>query len=200
MKKYLYILLGLLFTFSTQAQVVEKIKSNLRPDHSKVHFAGEIGFLSASYGKKIWNKENLEFDAFIGFAPRNVAGDDITTLAVKGTYFPYNLKLSENGYTVEPIGVGLNLYHAFGNNLNKYRDTGLYKKGYYWWTIGLRIAPFITGRINKEFESKHFKRIGLYYELGTNDLYFFSWFDNRETFPVHKIFNFSIGMVVFFNE
>ncbi len=184
----------LLFIVSIAFGQQDHWTKKLLPDHHKIQYAGEIGLFSASYGHSFFEKENLELDLYLGFLPKSVGGDDITTIALKTSFFPLKLNPRGTSLLIEPIGFGVNLYHSFGENLNKYRDTDKYPENYYWWTIRTRIAPFITGRFGHAIKEGNFKSLHLYYELGTNDLYFFSWYENRESFPLHKIINFSLGI------
>ncbi len=188
------LLYGCIFLIQISLAQSYKLKKWIVPDHYKIHFAGEIGFLSASVGKDFLDQDQLELDLFLGFLPKEIGGDDITTVALKTAYFPFQIKLDNTPLTLEPFGIGLNFYHSFGRNLNKYRDPDLYPPNYYWWIIGTRISPYISGRLGKTMNGEKLKSIQLYYEIGATDLYIFSWYENQESFPLYKIFNFSFGL------
>ncbi len=170
------------------------LKKWLKPDHYKVHFAGEIGLLSLGAGKEFFKKDQLEITAFIGFLPKNIGGDDITTISLKTAYWPVKIPLRNNSFFIEPIGIGINLYHAFGENLNKFRDPDLYPPEYYWWTIKYRIAPYLSGRISQKLDRPSLSILQYYYEFGTNDLYLYSWYNNRDKIKPYDIINFSFGI------
>ena len=93
------------------------------------------------------------------------------------------------------MSIGFNAYHAFAKVLNEQKDRDLYPRGYYWWTIGTRFGPFFGSRLTKEFQPKSFmKTLTFYYEIGTNDLFLFSWGVNTSTVPFYKIWNTSFGL------
>lgn len=191
-----YLLLPFCWLCITQSCLAQQsnFKKWVVPDHYKLHFAGEIGLFSVSVGKDFFKNENVEFDLFLGYLPEEVGGDNITTVALKTAYFPFKYTIPNTEYFIEPFGIGLNFYHALGDNLNKYRDTSIYPPEYYWWPIGIRIAPYISSRIGKHIHKSNLSSIQFYYELGANDLYIFSWYKNRRTFPLYRIFNLSFGL------
>ena len=165
------------------------------PDHVKLHFAGEIGFLSPGAGYELFKKKNGELDVFGGFLPEAIGGDNIVSIAGKFHYMPWKKEVLKNKYLLEPISLGVLVYHSFGEDLNKAKDDNLYPNGYYWWTVGTRFGPFFGSRITQEFkEPSFFKALTFYVEFGTNDLYFFSWKNNRSSIPLYQIWNSSIGL------
>ena len=164
------------------------------PDYTKLHYAGEIGFISIGAGKEFFRKKNGEADIFVGYLPEGIGGDNIVTIAFKFHYLPWKKKIFSNKYELEPLTVGAIGYHALGEDLNRLSDKKLYPDGYYWWTVGFRFGPFIGSRISTDFEHGPFKNLWLYYELGTNDLFIYSWGANRTLIPLRSIFNFSFGL------
>ena len=188
----------LLFGFISANSQSDSI-SDSRPwyiiDHAKVQFAGEIGFISLGLGYSIFKKKNGELDLFLGYLPESIGGDNIVTIAGKFHYFPWKKDVFKNKYKLEPLTLGVNVYHAFTKILNAQKNQDLYPAGYYWWTIGTRFGPFFGSRITKEFNQKSFIRsLTFYYEIGTNDLYIYSWGVNRNSVPLHKVWNTSLGL------
>ncbi len=164
------------------------------PDYTKLHYAGEIGFISVGVGKEFFKKKNGELDIFLGYLPESIGGDNIVTAAFKFHYFPWKKEIFKQRYELEPLTLGAIGYHALGEHLNRLSNKDLYPDGYYWWTTGFRFGPIIGSRISKEFENGKLEKLWLYYELGTNDLFIYSWGQNRTLVPLRSIFNFSFGL------
>jgi hypothetical protein len=201
MKAPLVLLVVFFFISSVYAQEADttSMKKWHHPDHVKLHFAGEIGFLSPGVGIELFNKKQGELDLFGGFVPEGIGGDNLVTIALKFNYFPWKKAILKKAIQIEPLTLGLNIYHTFGEDINKFRDPDLYPKGYYWWTISTRYGPFFGGRLSKHYGPETFlKTITLYYELGTNDLFIYSWAGNRSTIPFYRIWNSSIGLKAVF--
>jgi hypothetical protein len=199
MIRYSILLLGLLLLFiqpavaQTDSLPVER--KWYVPDHYKLHFAGEIGFLSPGAGYELFPKRNGELDVFGGFLPEFIGGDNVVTIATKFHYMPWKKKINRGRNDLEPLTLGAIVYHAFGEDLNKARDKDLYPQGYYWWTIGTRFGPFVGSRITRAYkDGAALKSITLYVEFGTNDLFLYSWAKNRTTIPLYKIWNSSVGL------
>ncbi|MEN7548307.1 hypothetical protein AAG747_10340 [Rapidithrix thailandica] len=193
-----------LFASNSFAQEEEKEETGPKkrkwfvPDHSKIHFAGGYGFLSVSAGKKILRKKRIELDITIGYLPKAIGGDDILTGGIKAQYIPWRIDWKNKPLQIEPLAVGLSIFQAWGTRFNRLNDRNLYSKGYYWWTSNRRFAPFIGQRIQRTYKNSSIKSIGVYYEIGTYDLYIYSWLPNQKTFPFHKLFNFSGGVQLSF--
>ena len=198
----LTVLLAILSLHHTvQGQVTDSTttKKWYQPDHAKLHFAGEIGFLSPGVGIELFRKKNGELDLFGGFVPEGIGGDNLVTMAVKFHYLPWKKGLFNKKYQLEPLTLGANLYHTFGEDINKFRDRDLYPKGYYWWTISTRYGPFFGSRLSKDFGPEAtIRSLTFYCEIGTNDLFIYSWAGNRSTVPFHRLWNSSFGLKVIF--
>ena len=74
------------------------------PDHVKLQFAGNIGFMSGGPGYVSKNK-TLETDILFGFLPKKYGGDALITLTAKITYSPWRVAL-KNDYYVAPFSLG----------------------------------------------------------------------------------------------
>lgn len=162
------------------------------PDHAKLQFAGNIGFLSAGAGY-LHGHDKLETDLLLGFVPKPVGGDHIVSLTAKTTYFPWKVNLN-NDLKLYPFSVGPYLSYSFGSQF----DTILpneYPPGYYWWATSLRVGAFIGGKLEKHTDgSKRFKSVAVYYELGTYDLEFISYVQNRHFLDLSDVFSMALGV------
>lgn len=167
----------------------------LHPDYVKMQFAGEIGFLSVGIGTEFFKKRNGELDLMLGYLPKSIGGDNITTIALKFTYIPWTKDIIKGKLLLQPLTLGVIAYHAFGKDLNKISNKDLYPQNYYWWTLGMRFGPILGFRVIKKFEeSSKIKALALYIEFGTNDLYIYSWGVNTSVVPLQKIINTSFGL------
>ena len=193
------LILTLFFNVSFGQDSTETEKTRKRPwiqlDHDKTQYAGEIGFMSLGLGYSLFKRENGELDGFLGFLPESIGGDNIVTIALKFQYLPWKKEVFKNKFQLEPLSMGVNIYHAFTKILNEQKNEDLYPNGYYWWTIGTRFGPFFGSRLTKEFKQTSFmKTLTFYYEIGTNDLFIYSWAANRSAIPIYKIWNTSFGL------
>ncbi len=62
--------------------------SMIKPDHTKIHYAGSMGLISVSagwdYGKKKW-----ETDIFLGILPKYSGFETQATFTIKQTFIPW---------------------------------------------------------------------------------------------------------------
>ena len=191
MKKILLLIVAVFITLKGYTQAKEE-RSWLLPDHYKVQFAGNIGFLSVGAG--YMNKsQKLETDIFAGFVPKSIGGDHIISTTVKLTYLPWYIHSGEK-YTIVPFTIGSYLSYSFGSQF----DTLLpnqYPEGYYWWATSLRFGAFMGGKIQRSTSGKGlFKSVDVYYELGTYDLLFISYVQNMDALSVPDIFSLALGV------
>jgi len=190
MKRLFYILLIAIFSVPAMSQ--EKDRAWYLPDHYKLQFAGNIGFLSASAGY-LHGKGKLETDLYTGFLPEQIGGDHIITMTLKSTYLPWKREIDAN-YSMKPFAVGLYLSYSFGSQFDTISPNE-YPEGYYWWATSLRVGGFIGGSLERKLkEGNRFKSISLYYELGTYDLIFLSYIQNLEHLSITDIVSLSLGL------
>lgn len=196
MKGFLLIL-SLIFSLFLQAQNAEEVgRTWYEPDHFKLQFAGNIGFLSVGAGY-LHGNDHLESDLYLGYLPKSIGGDHIISLSAKITYAPWTLPLSHN-YSVIPFSTGPYLSYSFGSQFDTFLPNE-YPNGYYWWASSLRLGAFIGGSIRKSIKSSsRFSGVALYYELGTYDLKFISFFQNPDYLNITDILSMSLGVKVEF--
>lgn len=199
MKGYHCQILTLLF-FINSVAIAQQEKKWYIPDHGKLHFAGGTGFLSAGAGYELFPAQNGEIDLFVGYLPASIGGEHIYTATVKFHYMPFKTALFTSGWQIEPLTLGGMLYQSYGHELNRARDPDLYPEDYYWWSIKTRFGPFIGSRVTKELGSSFIRSVTFYGEIGTNDLYIYSWATNRSTVPFSKLWNSSFGLKVRFGK
>lgn len=95
MKKVSIILLLIQISLSINAQ--SKIFDNIKPDHIKLQYAGNIGVISTGIGYSFFNNK-IQSDLFYGYIPEFIGGANIHTISNKNTFkliqFPFINKIS----------------------------------------------------------------------------------------------------------
>lgn len=192
MKKYAFtLLLFVPFLAGAQSRAEWYV-----PDHLKLQFAGNIGFISIGAGY-LHGNGHLETDVFLGYLPKSIGGDDILSLTSKLTYSPWSLPLSSR-YTVIPFSAGPYLSYSFGSQFDTFLPNE-YPEGYYWWASSLRLGAFIGGRLKMALPAtRAFSHISLYYELSSYDLLMISLVQNTGYLGISDIFSLSLGLKIDF--
>ena len=163
-------------------------RRTLLPDHIKVQFAGGIGFISAGAG---WvnKREKLEGDLWYGHVPRSVGGVEIHALSVKVTWHPVKKK-EWKSYELRPLSLGALVSYTFGKQYFLFSPKN-YPYSYYNFPTAMHGGAFIGGRMDRKLPGG--KKLGIYYELGTNDREFASWGTNLKAISPTDILNLAIG-------
>ena len=198
MKKILLLILLLLniTAFAQDDQPGLHSRKWFIPDHLKLHFAGNIGFLSGGPGYVSRNK-TLETDLLFGFLPKKFGGDALITISAKTTYSPWKIPL-RNTYYIRPFSIGAYLSYTFGPQFDT-KWPSYYPAGYYWWATSFRPGAYLGGKIGRNIKSrKKVKSLELYYELGTYDLLLISYAQNREYLKPADIVNLAFGIKLAF--
>lgn len=178
--------------FAQEAQIEEKRPKWFVPNHFKLQFAGNIGFMSGGPGYASKNK-TLETDLMFGFLPRKFGGDALITITAKTTYSPWRIPL-KNTYYIAPFSLGAYLSYTFGSQFDS-KWPSYYPSGYYWWATSIRPAAYIGGKVGRDFKvNRQRKTFELYYELGSYDLLMISYIQNREYLKLSDIVNLSFGL------
>ncbi|WP_025763705.1 hypothetical protein [Dyadobacter tibetensis] len=166
------------------------------PDHLKLQFAGNIGFLSGGPGY-ISRNHTLETDILLGYVPKIVGGDALISLTAKTTYSPWRIDLKNARYIV-PFSIGAYLNYTFGPQFDsKWPD--YYPKGYYWWATSIRPGAYAGGKVGRKVQNRNkIKGVELYYEVGTYDLLLVSYVLNPNYLKPHDILSLSLGMKIGF--
>lgn len=194
MRKIL-LLIASLIPFCSFGQEVGLITKNRKwyiPDHLKLQYAGNIGFMAGGPGYVSKNK-SLETDLLFGFMPRKFGGDALISITAKVTYSPWRIPL-QNAYHIAPFSIGFYSSYTFGPQFDT-KWPEYYPKGYYWWATSVRLGAFIGGKIGHDVKLlKKERQMELYYELGTYDLLFISYVQNTSYLKPKDIINLAFGL------
>jgi hypothetical protein len=189
----------LLFTnsFAQEVTLIEdkgKDKAWYIPDYVKTQFAGNIGLFSVGAGYEVFNNV-LYSELLYGYVPESVSkAKKIHLITIKNT-FPIFTKEFDNNYTVSPIAgfsasydVGTNTFTTLPNNFP--RD--------YYITNAIHFTLFVGAKVHKNFvNSKVFKGVDLYAELGTVETYLWYAITSKEV-TFSDAFSTAIGINLYF--
>ena len=194
-------LLPFLLVISTMAAAqdeipAEKSRKWFLPDHVKLQFAGNIGFMSGGPGYISKNK-TLETDFMFGFLPQKFGGDALISITGKTTYSPWRIHLKDN-YNIVPFSIGMYLSYTFGPQFDT-KWPAYYPVGYYWWATAFRPGAYVGGKVGKDIKlRKTTKNFEFYYELGSYDLLMISYVQNTNYLKLSDIVNLAFGVKMAF--
>jgi hypothetical protein len=197
MTKYIFCFFLLLpFPSLAQDSLVNTNRKWFVPDHIKLQFAGNIGFISGGPGYLSRNK-TLETDVLFGFLPKKYGGDALITITAKTTYSPWRIPLKNQRYIV-PFSLGAYLSYTFGPQFDS-KWPSYYPSGYYWWATSFRPGAYVGGKIGQGAVGHKRKRgMELYYELGSYDLLMISYVQNTKYLKLSDIVSLSLGVKMAF--
>ena len=190
---YLIVLVLMGFSgFSQHDTTAVKQRKWYIPDHMKLQFAGNIGFISGGPGYTSKNK-TLETDLMFGYLPERLGGDALITTTLKTTYSPWQIPLRNTFYLV-PFSIGAWISYTFAPQFDL-SWPGYYPSGYYWWSTALRPGLYVGGKVGRQAHILK-KRRGLeaYYELGSYDLKMITYAQNTGTVRLSDIFSLALGI------
>lgn len=194
MKKLLllYLTLFSITSFAQDSPRTDAYRKWYIPDHMKLQFAGNIGFMSGGPGYISRNK-TLETDILFGFLPKKFGGDALITLTAKVTYSPWRIHL-KNSYNIAPFSIGFYSSHTFGPQFDS-KWPEYYPKGYYWWATAVRLGAYVGGKAGRKVKFMNKVRdFEAYYEVGTYDLMFISYVQNTGFLKPADILSLSLGV------
>jgi len=188
------ILVILLSCFQLHAQ--SGFKKHFPVSAVSLQYAGSIGWMSTGYF--IENaKKKIELGLLYGYTP-DFAGGELHTATLKFIYKPI-IFYPIPGVGIEPLNTGVFISQHFGRNLY-ISWPEKYSAGYYWWNPSTRTHFFISSQANFELQRKFVKRLAVYFEANTNDLYIGSYFghNNNRSLGLDEIFFFGVGSKIYF--
>lgn len=195
----LFLLLSIGVSRPVKAQAIDSSghrlwRQRLVPYHTKLQFAGSIGWLSASVGYRFW-KQKAEIDISADYVPRRYNGNTqgLFTAAAKFTALPWQLSVTSRT-TAYPLSFGMWLSITPAKNLELFWPD-YYPTLYYWAPTAVRGGVFLGGRLEQGLRpGARLRSVAAYYELGTNDLLLASWFHNRSTVRVGSLLHLALGV------
>jgi hypothetical protein len=181
---------ALFFCFSVEAQ--DSARNKVLPDHLKLQFAGEIGFLSIGAGYQTKNKK-WEADLYYGYVPKSIGGVTIHSLTAKLTSLPFK-PFQRNQTSFNPLSAGVLINYTFGKQYFGFTPEN-YPFEYYGFPTSVHAGAFIGGQVNKNIKgNRTFRSIGLYYEIVTYDVLLVSYLGNKKSLSIPDILSLGLGI------
>lgn len=162
------------------------------PKYQVLQFAGSIGLVSVGTGWDYGKHKQWETDFLLGIIPRFSSNETKVTLTLRENYMPWRVKLSDS-WEFRPFSVSLGMSTVLDDDF-WIREPEKYPAPYYKFSTRMRFLLSVGQRFTVyQREDMWFKRISLYYEVGTCDLYLISAFTNKYLKP-GDILNISFGI------
>lgn len=195
-RKSFFLQVLFLLTVSTSVRA----QKFLIPETAMLQRAGSIGYNSFGIGYNLFGNKKGSLDLAWGYVPKSKGGrQDI--FAAKFAYRPLGIQLKNIG-VLHPLNPGLFVTHHPGGKFHTLLDKEQYPDGYYWWSSAVRfhISAGTELKINtpKRLAKTGVDQIALYGEFNTNELYFVSWFKNRDKLPFGDIWKLGFGVKAYF--
>ena len=150
-----------------------------RPQHLVLQTGGGLGMVAAGAGYE-FSKNRLETDVLIGYVPKHFAGSTLSLASLKFLYSPFRLPVGEK-IQVLPLTVGAYFSYTHGTLNDELK--GQYASDYYWFSTDTRYGPLLGSRVTflapPVAATGQPRKLSVYYELGSNDLYLASYLNNR---------------------
>lgn len=162
------------------------------PDEGVLQYAGSIGFLSAGVGYQVF-RQRAHVDIIFGYVPANFGGAPLETITLKFTAAPWHWR-AQKRLSITPLTTGVYFCYTPGRQFSSDLPSW-YPSGYYWWSEAIRANLIIGGSLNLSLpRGEHFRRVDLYYELGTNEIKLASYVQNTGSLHLHQILHAGIGL------
>ncbi|MGM1430446.1 hypothetical protein ACS126_14395 [Sphingobacterium lactis] len=149
------------------------------PSNYMVQHAGSIGVVALGIGWDYGRKDQWSTDFLVGFVPKYDTDRIKTTLTLRQTYTPFQVKINEQ-IDYHPLRTGLYVSTTVGKQF-WFSAPDKYPSNYYTFSTKLRFNAFVGQDFTYSFPSgtSYFEGVKFYYDLHTNDLYLISRIQNR---------------------
>jgi len=176
----------------------KKSAKRFLPSHFRVQYAGNIGMIS---GGPAWSlfQNRLEIATSIGFVPESSFQSAIYITSLKGIYTPgFDIRFKR--LIIKPIAIGLAFSHHMGRNYNRYQNTDLFPKNYYWWKVPYRFALLYQSEIYIKINKKYIEGFSFFFEASIWDLNLYSYIVNQNSsyLNIWDITTFGLGSKFYF--
>lgn len=166
----------------------------LIPTSGIIQTCGNMGIVSLGIGWEYGKHSQWETQLLLGFIPRFDSSNSKMTLTLKENYIPWRCSLGRR-WSFEPLECSVYFNTVFGHDFWTKQPTK-YESGYY--PFSTRIRPNLA--LGERFKyvvprnkRKYIKSITMFYELGTNDIYFMRFYRNGNA-GFWDVFGLSLGV------
>lgn len=166
----------------------------LIPTSGILQTCGNMGIVSLGIGWEYGKHSQWETQMLLGFIPRFDSHNSKMTFTLKENYIPWRCSLGSR-WTFEPLECSVYFNTVFGHDFWTKQPTK-YESGYY--PFSTRIRPNLALGERFKFviprnKRKYIKSITMFYELGTNDIYFMRFYRNGNA-GFWDVFGLSLGV------
>lgn len=170
--------------------------ARLIPQYEVVQFAGSIGAVSLGVGWDYGRREQWETEFLLGYIPPASGERGKVTATLRENVVPWRLAVGER-WRVSPLSVGLGMNTVISDEF-WFEEPEKYPRPYYKFSTRLRFMLSVGQRVAFHPDrDQPFRRVELYYELSTCDLYVISAFTNRYL-KAGDILSLSVGLKLHF--
>ena len=166
----------------------------LIPTSGVLQTCGNMGIVSLGLGWEYGKRKQWETQLLFGFIPRFDSSNSKITLTLKENFIPWSCRLGKQ-WSFEPLECSLYFNTVFGHDFWTKQPTK-YESGYY--PFSTRIRPNLA--LGERFKwvvphnkRKYVKSVTMFYELGTNDIYFMRFYRNGNA-GFWDVFGLSFGV------
>ena len=172
--------------------------ASLIPTLGVVQTCGNMGLMSVGIGWDYGKRRQWETQLLVGWIPKFDSNGSKITLTLKENYIPWSVYMKK-GWSFEPLECSIYFNTVFGHDFWTKQPTR-YESGYYPFSTRIRPNLALGERVTKyipDNKRKFVKRISVFYELGTNDIYFMRLYRSG-TGHFWDLFGLSLGAQVQF--
>ncbi len=165
----------------------------LIPSQGIIQTCGNMGILSVGIGWDYGRRRQWETQLLFGIVPRYDSDAVKATMTIKQNFIPWRRDLGK-GWQFEPLECSLYFNTVFGHDFWTKQPTK-YDSGYYPFSTRIRPNIALGERFRYDIpdnKRKRIKSLTLFYELGTNDIYFMRFYRNGNA-SFWDIFGLSLG-------
>ncbi|MEH0155728.1 hypothetical protein V6R21_16385 [Limibacter armeniacum] len=157
-----FILISLLSFEPSFAQT--ETKHWYSPNHVKLQYAGNNGWLSTGVGYSFLKKKSWLMDFMYGYVPKSIGGTTIHVLSWKNTFILYRIKINEK-VAISPT-IGINSIFDISNN-SDYNLPDKFAEDYYEFNDAMQFYQFIGATVQLKLKETYFiKQVDFMAETG----------------------------------
>ncbi len=181
--------------YERRLQRREEFWHKLIPEMVSVQYAGGIGMISAGFGWAYGCGDRWETHLMLGFLPKRYNYHHYWTFTLREYFNPWKIRFKQH-WQVTPLSVNLSINSLLHSDFWM-KEPSRYPDGYYGFSSRIRFHLGLGQRISflipreKRFMSR---KVSLYYEVSTCDLYLRQKFLNS-SIPLKDIITLGIGAI-----
>lgn len=182
-------LLGILLLHLTLSNAQHK--TDALPDMVVLQHGGSIGWWSIGAGYRFLSN-HIEPQLLYGRVPESKGGVlDLITL--KLSVVPYRWKGS-SGYAIAPFNPVFFASTTLNKGYHLFWPDDQYVDDYYWWSSAMRFHLGFNSEIDIPLHKRVGKKLTVYAEWNTNDLYLSSYLENKKSISLWDITALGVGI------